>query len=57
MTRFMISLDQGVNLVWKAFEDMVGGEIYVKRVPSIKVVLIYSKSYLKNAKIEIIEIR
>ena len=30
MTRFMISLDQGVNLVWKAFEDMVGGEIYVK---------------------------
>ncbi len=37
MTRFMISLDQGVELVWNAFEDMVGGEIYVKKIPSIKV--------------------
>ena len=27
MTRFMISLEQGVELVWHAFEDMVGGEI------------------------------
>ena len=31
MTRFMISLEQGVELVWHAFEDMRGGEIYVKR--------------------------
>ena len=37
MTRFMISLDQGVELVWQAFEDMVGGEIYVKKIPSMKV--------------------
>ena len=37
MTRFMISLNQGVELVWKAFEDMVGGEIYVKKIPSIKI--------------------
>ena len=37
MTRFMISLDQGVDLVWQAFKDMVGGEIYVKKIPSIKV--------------------
>ena len=37
MTRFMISLEQGVNLVWHAFEDMMGGEIYVKKIPSIKV--------------------
>ena len=37
MTRFMISLNQGVELVWHAFEDMVGGEIYVKKIPSIKV--------------------
>ncbi len=37
MTRFMISLEQGVNLVWHAFEDMVGGEIYVKKIPSMKV--------------------
>lgn len=37
MTRFMISLEQGVDLVWHAFADMVGGEIYVKRIPSMKV--------------------
>ena len=37
MTRFMISLEQGVQLVWHAFEDMVGGEIYVKKIPSMKI--------------------
>lgn len=37
MTRFMISLEQGVDLVWHAFADMVGGEIYVKKIPSMKV--------------------
>ena len=31
MTRFMITLEQGVELVWHAFEDMIGGEIYVKK--------------------------
>ena len=35
MTRFMITLEQGVELVWHAFEDMVGGEIYVKKIPSM----------------------
>lgn len=38
MTRFMITLEQGVELVWHAFEDMEGGEIYVKRIPSMKVI-------------------
>ena len=37
MTRFMISLEQGVELVWHALEDMEGGEIYVKKIPSMKV--------------------
>lgn len=37
MTRFMISLEQGVELVWHSFEDMVGGEIYVKKIPSMRV--------------------
>ena len=37
MTRFMISLEEGVELVWHAFEDMIGGEIYVRKLPSIKV--------------------
>lgn len=37
MTRFMITLEQGVELVWHAFEDMEGGEIYVKKIPSMKI--------------------
>jgi len=37
MTRFMISLEEGVDLVWHAFADMIGGEIYVKKIPSMKV--------------------
>jgi UDP-N-acetylglucosamine 4,6-dehydratase len=37
MTRFMISLEQGVELVWHAFEDMIGGEIYVKKIPSMNI--------------------
>jgi FlaA1/EpsC-like NDP-sugar epimerase len=37
MTRFMISLDEGVKLVWQAFADMEGGEIYVKKIPSMKI--------------------
>ncbi len=37
MTRFMISLEEGVELVVHAFKDMVGGEVYVKKIPSMKV--------------------
>jgi UDP-N-acetylglucosamine 4,6-dehydratase len=37
MTRFMITLEEGVKLVWKAFEDMLGGEIYVKKIPSMTI--------------------
>ncbi|MGH1418065.1 MAG: UDP-N-acetylglucosamine 4,6-dehydratase (inverting) [Hyphomicrobiaceae bacterium] len=37
MTRFMITLEEGVNLVWHAFDDMIGGEIYVKKIPSINI--------------------
>ena len=56
MTRFMISLDQGVGLVWLAFEDMIGGEIYVKKIPSIKVTDI-AKAIAPKAKHKIIGIR
>ena len=38
MTRFMISLEQAVNLVWQAFGDMCGGEIYVKKIPSMNII-------------------
>ena len=37
MTRFMISLEQGVDLVWRAFNTSVGGEIYVKKIPSMNI--------------------
>ena len=56
MTRFMISLDQSVGLVWQAFDDMVGGEVYVKKIPSIKIIDI-AKAIAPNAKYNIIGIR
>ena len=52
----MISLDQGVELVWHAFNDMVGGEIYVKKIPSMKVVDI-ARSIAPNARHEVIGMR
>ena len=56
MTRFMITLDQGISLVWHAFEDMGGGEIYVKKIPSMKVVEL-AKVIAPQAKHEIVGIR
>ena len=56
MTRFMITLEQGVELVWTAFEDMVGGEIYVKKIPSMKISDVAS-ACLPQAKHDIIGIR
>ncbi len=56
MTRFMVTLEQGVELVWHAFEDMEGGEIYVKKIPSMKVVDI-ARAINPTAKSEIIGIR
>jgi UDP-N-acetylglucosamine 4,6-dehydratase len=40
MTRFMITLDKAVDLVFAAFEDMLGGEIYVKKIPSMGIMQI-----------------
>ena len=37
MTRFMITLEEGVSLVWTAFEEMSGGEIFVKKIPSMNI--------------------
>ncbi|MBX2878510.1 MAG: UDP-N-acetylglucosamine 4,6-dehydratase (inverting) [Granulosicoccus sp.] len=37
MTRFMITLSQGVDMVMSAFEDMKGGEIYVRKIPSMAI--------------------
>jgi UDP-N-acetylglucosamine 4,6-dehydratase len=56
MTRFMITLEQGVELVWHAFDDMLGGEIYVKKIPSMNILDI-AKSVAPNAEHKIIGIR
>ena len=56
MTRFMITLEEGVDLVLNAFKDMVGGEIYVKKIPSMRVTEIAS-TISNKAKHEIIGIR
>jgi len=56
MTRFMISLEEGVELVWHAFEDMKGGEIYVKKIPSMKVTDV-GLAVNKNTKQEEVGIR
>lgn len=36
MTRFFITLEQGVNFVFKSFQRMQGGEIFVPKIPSMK---------------------
>lgn len=38
MTRFFITLPQAVDFVIDSFEDMSGGELYVPRIPSMRVV-------------------
>jgi UDP-N-acetylglucosamine 4,6-dehydratase/5-epimerase len=56
MTRFMISLEQGVELVWHAFDDMEGGEIYVKKIPSMKMVDL-ARAVAPEARLENVGIR
>ena len=56
MTRFMISLEDGVELVWHAFNDMEGGEIYVKKIPSMKVTDL-ARVIAPDARHEIVGIR
>lgn len=56
MTRFMISLEQGVELVWHAFDDMEGGEIYVKKIPSMKVTEL-ARTIAPDARLDFVGIR
>jgi UDP-N-acetylglucosamine 4,6-dehydratase (inverting) len=37
MTRFWITLEEGVNLVFKALEESRGGETYISKIPSFKI--------------------
>jgi len=52
----MISLTQAVELVWHAFSDCTGGEIYVKKIPSMKLVDI-ARAIAPEAKHKIVGIR
>jgi UDP-N-acetylglucosamine 4,6-dehydratase len=56
MTRFWLSLEQGVHFVINCIEQMEGGEVFVPKIPSTKVVDL-AKAIAPNAKIEIIGIR
>lgn len=56
MTRFWISLDQGVQFVIRCIEEMHGGEVFVPKIPSMKMVDL-ARAVAPNAKIKIIGIR
>jgi UDP-N-acetylglucosamine 4,6-dehydratase (inverting) len=56
MTRFMITLDEAVELVWHAFSDMIGGEIYVKKIPSMNILDI-ARAVNADLKYEVVGIR
>jgi FlaA1/EpsC-like NDP-sugar epimerase len=49
-------LEQGVELVWHAFDDMVGGEIYVKKIPSMNILDI-ARAVSPSTKFEMVGIR
>ncbi|MCK9225658.1 MAG: UDP-N-acetylglucosamine 4,6-dehydratase (inverting) [Candidatus Muirbacterium halophilum] len=56
MTRFNITLQEGVDFVITNFERMWGGELFVPRIPSYKI-LDVAKAIAPDAKIEIVGIR
>ncbi len=56
MTRFWLSLDQGVRFVIHCIEQMEGGEVFVPKIPSTKVVDL-ARAIAPNAEIDIIGIR
>lgn len=56
MTRFLITLEDGVNFVLKDFERMHGGEIFVPKIPSMKIVDL-AKALAPNLEHKIIGIR
>jgi len=56
MTRFWITLDQGVKFVLRVLEEMEGGEIFVPKLPSVRIID-FAKAIAPNAKIKKIGIR
>ena len=56
MTRFWITLEQGVDFVLKCLESMVGGELFVPKIPSMNMMDL-AKAIAPECKTEIIGIR
>lgn len=56
MTRFWISLQEGVDFVLKSFSRMYGGEIFVPKIPSVRIVEL-AQAMGKTIPIKIIGIR
>ena len=56
MTRFVITLDQGVGFVLQALEEMLGGEVFVPKLPSMKVLDLVTLM-LPSGKFDIVGIR
>jgi len=56
MTRFWITLDQGVQLVVSCINKMRGGEIFIPKIPSMKIMDL-AKIIAPDAKVEVIGIR
>ncbi|MFH1957630.1 MAG: UDP-N-acetylglucosamine 4,6-dehydratase (inverting) [bacterium] len=56
MTRFWITLEQGVNFVLSCLKDMVGGEIFIPKIPSMKVTDL-AKAICPDCRQDIIGIR
>lgn len=56
MTRFWISLEQGVRFVLRCAEQMHGGEVFVPKIPSMTI-LDLAKSIAPDAKVNVVGIR
>ena len=56
MTRFWITLDQGVDMVLRSFNIMHGGEVFVPKIPSVKVTDI-AKAMAPNLKMTEVGVR
>ncbi len=56
MTRFWITLEHGVEFVLKNFERMVGGEVFVPKLPSMNIMDV-AKAIAPECKIKIVGIR
>jgi UDP-N-acetylglucosamine 4,6-dehydratase len=56
MTRFWITLEQGVDFVLQSLEKMVGGEVFVPKIPSMNIMDL-ARAVCPKCEIEIVGIR